>query len=67
MPVIIDLCFLQDHNNIQMLSVEIASKGRSLPIYREIFNADELKGRAKQFLSKHSECIPSDKKILVIR
>lgn len=64
--MIIDICFLQDNNNIQMLSAEISSKGRSLPLYREIFNAGELKGRAKQFLSKLSECIPSDKKILVI-
>lgn len=66
MAVIIDLCFLQDRNNVQILSAEIASKGHSLQMYRERFNAVKLKVRAKQFLSKLSECIPSDKKILVI-
>ncbi len=65
-PVIIDLCYIQDNNSIQMLSAEVANKGRSLPVYREVFSVDVLKGRAKQFLSNLASCIPVGKKILII-
>lgn len=65
-PIIIDLCYVQDNYDIQMLSAEVASKGRTLPIYREVFSIGELKGRAKQFLENLSRCIPSGKKILII-
>jgi len=65
-PIIIDLCYIQDSYDVQMLSAEIASKGRSLPIYRDVFSAGELKGRAEKFLSQLSKCIPIDKKVLII-
>lgn len=66
MPIIVDLCFIKDGYDIQMLSAEVACKGRSIPLYREVFPKGELKNRAKQFLNNLSKCIPSDKKILVI-
>lgn len=65
-PIIVDLCFMKDDRDIQMLSAEVAIKGRSLPLYREVFKAGELKGRATKFLSNLKNCIPSDKKIVVI-
>ena len=33
-PILIDLCYLKDNHDIQMLSAEIALKGRSIPLYR---------------------------------
>lgn len=64
--VIIDLCYLKDDHDIQMLSAEIAAKGRSLPLYREVFGSGELKGRANQFLSSVKACIPSDIPVILI-
>lgn len=66
MPIIIDLCFIKDRYDIQMLSAEVACKGRSIPIYREVFAKGELKNKAKQFLSNLSKCIPNKSKILII-
>ena len=34
LPLIIDICCLKDDRKIQMLSAEIAIKGRTLPLYR---------------------------------
>jgi hypothetical protein len=65
-PLLIDLCYMKDGYNIQMLSAEIATKGRSLPIYREVFEINHLKGKSKEFISKLSRMIPSDRKIIVI-
>jgi len=65
-PIVIDLCFLKDTHDIQMLSAEIATQGRSVPLYREVFKIGELKGREKYFISKLSGCIPSDRNVLII-
>lgn len=65
-PVIVDLCYLKDNKKIQMLSAEVALKGRSLPLYREVFNAGELSGRAKKFLEKLSPCIPTSSKVIIV-
>jgi hypothetical protein len=65
-PIIIDLCFLKDAHDIQMLSAEVATKGRSIPLYREVFEINKLKGKAKNFLSKLSNCLPSNRSVLII-
>jgi hypothetical protein len=65
-PIIIDLCYIKDDCNVQMLSAEVAMKGRSIPLYRDVFEKKGLKNRAKQFLLNLSECIPKGKKILII-
>jgi hypothetical protein len=65
-PVVIDLCFLKDYNAIQMLSAEIALQGRTIPLYREVFEKGQLKGREKEFISKLSGCIPPGRDILII-
>jgi len=65
-PIVIDLCFLKDTRDIQMLSAEVATQGRTLPLYREVFKIGELKGREKDFIEKLSECIPRDRDVLII-
>lgn len=65
-PLIIDLCYMKDTHDIQMLSAEIATKGRSIPIYREIFEINHLKGRSKEFISRLSQIIPPARKAIVI-
>lgn len=65
-PIIIDLCYLKDNKAIQMLSAEIAVKGRSLPLYREVFASGELKNRSKSFLENLSKCIPDGQKVVII-
>ena len=42
-PIIIDLCFIKDSHEVQMLSAELAFKGRTLPIYRDVFENGNLK------------------------
>jgi len=65
-PIIVDLCFIKDRYDIQMLSAEVAIKGRSLPIYREVFAKGSLKNRATQFLKQLATCIPGEKSVLII-
>ena len=65
-PLIIDLCYIKDAHDVQMLSAEVALKGRTIPIYREVFGKNALKGRAEQFLYNLAECIPSTKDVVVI-
>lgn len=65
-PVIVDLCFLKDAYDIQMLSAEVATQGRAIPLYREVFEMNGLKGRAKEFLLKLSSCIPEGREILIV-
>jgi hypothetical protein len=65
-PILIDLCYLKDDHEIQMLSAEIALKGRSIPLYREVFESGGLSGRASSFLSGLRPCIPKDKKVIFI-
>jgi len=65
-PMIVDLCFVKDDTDIQMLSAEVASKGRTIPIYREVFGKGELQGRADDFLRGLKKCLPTDRKIIII-
>ncbi len=65
-PIVIDLCFLKDDKAVQMLSAEVTTKGRTLPIYRDVFKAGELKNREKQFLDNLKEYLPLDRKIIII-
>lgn len=65
-PIVIDLCFLKDTHDIQMLSAEIATQGRTIPLYREVFEKGELKGREKEFISKLSSGIPQGREVLII-
>lgn len=65
-PVIIDVCYLKDNCAIQMLSAELALKGRSLPLYRDVFNQGELKNRAASFIGSLKKLIPLNKPIIII-
>lgn len=65
-PLIVDLCYMKDTHAVQMLSAEVALKGRSLPIYREVFEENQLKQRAPEFISRLSSCIPGDREVLII-
>jgi hypothetical protein len=66
LPIVVDLCFVKDNKQIQMLSAEVASKGRSIPLYREVFSEGALKDRAVEFLENLSKCIPSDREVVII-
>ena len=66
LPLIIDICCLKDDRKIQMLSAEIAIKGRTLPLYREVFNDTETKGRAYNFLKEVSNCLPKNRQIIIV-
>ena len=65
-PIIVDLCFMKDDHDIQMLSAEVTAQGRSMPVYREVFASGGLKNRAKYFLANFSTCLPTDSSILII-
>jgi len=66
LPLIVDICCLKDDREIQMLSAEIALKGRSLPLYREVYRDTETKGRAKNFLKELSLCLPRNRRVIVV-
>jgi hypothetical protein len=66
LPIIVDLCFVKDDRAIQMLSAEVACKGRSIPIYREVFKEGELSGREQSFLHHMKACLPDDREVIVI-
>lgn len=65
-PIVVDLCFLKDVHDIQMLSAEVATKGRTIPIYREVFGLNELKGREKEFIAGLSNCLPGGREVVII-
>lgn len=65
-PLIVDLCYMKDTHAVQMLSAEIALKGRSLPLYREVFEENQLKKRAPHFIERLSRCIPENKEVVFI-
>lgn len=65
-PLIVDICCLKDDREIQMLSAEIAIKGRSIPLYREVIKDTEVKGRAAHFLAQLKNCLPVSRPIIVI-
>lgn len=64
--MLIDLCYLKDDHETQMLSAEIALKGRSIPLYREVFESGGLSGRASAFLLGVKHCVPKDKTVIFI-
>lgn len=66
LPIVIDLCFLKDDKAVQMLSAEVTTKGRTLPIYREVFKEGELKDRAASFLANLKACLPTDRMVIII-
>lgn len=66
LPIIIDLCFMKDDKAIQMLSAEIAAKGRTIPLYRKIFNQGELKDQTENFLKELSYCIPKGRQVIIV-
>ncbi|MBS1669288.1 MAG: IS4 family transposase [Bacteroidetes bacterium] len=65
-PIIIDVCFMKDDRAIQMLSAEVAWKGRSIPLYREVFKEGELKEQTQSFLEGLKECVPLGRQVIVI-
>ena len=65
-PLIVDLCYMKDTHSVQMLSAELALKGRSLPIYRDVFEQNQLKNRASDFIARLSTCIPDGREVLII-
>ena len=65
-PIIIDLCYVKDERDIQMLSAEFASRGRTQPLYREVFKSGQLKNRANLFIGNLANVIPNDKTIICI-
>lgn len=65
-PVIVDLCFVKDDRLIQMLSAEVSAKGRSIPIYREVFKEGELSGREQNFLLRLKEFLPENREVIII-
>lgn len=66
LPIVIDVCFMKDDRAIQMLSAEVASKGRTIPLYRKVFKEGELKEQTQKFLQTLFKCVPSDRKVIVI-
>jgi hypothetical protein len=65
-PVVVDLCFVKDDAGIQLLSAEVTTKGRTVPLYREVFEEGNLKKRARDFLQGVSRCIPKGREVVVI-
>lgn len=65
-PIVIDLCFMKDDKAIQMLSAEVVTKGRTLPLYRKVFNQGELKEQTQDFLKKLSHCVPQDRQVIIV-
>jgi len=57
---------MKDTHAVQMLSTKVALKGRSLPIYREVFEEKQLKNQAPKFIEHLSSCIPQDREVLII-
>lgn len=66
LPIVIDVCFMKDDRAIQMLSAEVTTKGRTLPVYRTLFKEGELKDQTEKFLKELSHCIPKDRKVIII-
>ena len=64
--IVVDLCFVKDDGLIQMLSAEIVSQGRTIPIYREVFKEGELTKRAEHFLEGLSTCLPLGREVIII-
>jgi len=65
-PIVVDLCFVKDDGALQMLSAEVASKGRTIPIYRQVFESGGLTERAEPFFDALAQCLPGDREVVVI-
>ncbi|MFA6303506.1 MAG: IS4 family transposase [Legionella sp.] len=66
LPIVIDVCFMKDDRAIQMLSAEVTTKGRTLPVYRKLFKEGELKEQTQDFLKGLAHCIPKGRKVIII-
>lgn len=66
LPIVIDVCFMKDDRAIQMLSAEVATKGRTLPLYRKVFKEGELKDQGQDFLEALFHCIPKGRTVIVV-
>jgi hypothetical protein len=66
LPIVIDVCFMKDDRAIQMLSAEVASKGRTIPLYRKVFKEGELKEQTQDFLKELRQCIPKERTVVII-
>ncbi len=66
LPIIVDLCYVKDDGALQMLSAELATKGRSVPLYREVFEKGNLKKKARSFLRNLSTYLPAEREVVVI-
>lgn len=66
LPIVIDLCFMKDDRQVQMLSAELVNKGRSIPLYREVFSEGQLKRRAPDFIARLKQCIGFNRKVIII-
>jgi hypothetical protein len=64
--VVIDLCYLKDDRMVQMLSAQFCTRGMSLPLYQDVFEEGELKGRTVEFLNKLKSIIADGKRVIVI-
>ena len=64
--VIIDVSYMKDDRCLAMLSAQLSYKGRSLPLYNEIFKEGELKGKASSFLETLKELLPADRKVIIV-
>ena len=65
-PIVIDLCYLKDDRMVQMLSAQLCTKGMALPVYQDVFEEGELKGKTIEFLNRLKTIIPHDKKVIII-
>ena len=65
-PLILDLCYMKDTHDVQLLSSDLALKGWALLVYREVFTKNEQKIRAAKFIENLSGCIPTDRDVLII-
>lgn len=66
LPIVIDVCYMKDDKDIQMLSAEVASKGRTIPLYRKLYNQGELKNQPETFLRELSFCIPEGRRVIIV-
>jgi hypothetical protein len=66
LPIVIDVCFMKDDRAIQMLSAEVASKGRTIPLYRKVFKEGELKEQTLDFLKGVYCCVPRERQVIIV-
>ncbi len=57
---------MKDDGGIQMLSAEVASKGRTIPLYRKVFHGNELKEQTQVFLKELHHCVPLGRNVIIV-